>query len=585
MTAPECIEALKRLHNIGNGSEKKNPKGNSKAVNFDRLDNVTRQLGDSADPQTSDTRGLGQDAVHVLPSADIQDSLEQLPTAQSRKDMRSFTQRLFDTESFDVLHTVSVLTESSDRIPWLCVEPEEYEDALQGRELGGVSTFIKGAERMAKPPAESANAVLESAVLVSEPDPIESPSPQVAFGNSDPSMIRVQTPECLSYFTLGKIEAIKEAITEHGFRGFFDDQDFLRRLGRPSTSMKLAAFEDGSVNEGERMLTFATQSIVHVLGSVNNLLSSFRDPPYAWGDAYNEFTSKISGEPPSALRTLLSLSSFAKTSAAFFQLKQVDSHPANILPSLRMSLRKIERSRFTYHYPMYSLNAPGLRGSVCEGRKVPESLDLADILHLVNTILAALVAFVPLCDPFEWAAIQKYRAEGRVVTSNYSRDINPWSDKLNRRIIDLIDALEDDMLLSLTRQLIRVVLSHYRRSRWASKHIEPDNEREEATFGIDKNLFDSWMEHRAVDNENNVATHDRHNSPMFGRIHSYFTVLELLRTVMLKEWNGKAHIPKHGLVAGAAGCLQALCESIVRPLSLQADYLRRSKCGKGWVKR
>lgn len=481
--------------------------------------------------------------------------------------MRSFAQRLFDTKSFDALHTVSVLTESSDRIPWLCIEPEECEDALRGEDLGRVSTFMKGAERMAKSPAESVNAVLESAVFVSEPDTSDSPSPQVSFGHSDPSMIRVKTPECLSYFTLGNIEAIKEAITEHGLRGFFDDQDFLRWLGRPSTSMKLAAFQDGSVNEGERILAFATQSIVHVLGSVDHLLSSFRDPPYAWGEAYNEFTSKISGEPePSAVRTLLSISSFAKTSAAFSQLKQVDSHPANILPSLRMSLRKTERSRFTYHYPMYSLNVPGLRGSVCEDPKVSESLDLADILHLVNTVLAALVAFVPLCDPFEWAAIQKFRSEGRVVTSNHSRDINPWGDKLNRRIIDLIDALEDNMLLSLTRQLIRVALSHHRRSRWASEHIEPDIGRQEPTFGIDKNLFDSWMEHRAVDDENNVATLDRHVSPMFGLIHSYFTVLELLRTVMLKEWNGKAQIPKNGLVAGAAGCLQALRESIARLL-------------------
>ena len=581
----ESIEALKILHKIGNGSErKKKLKRNSKSANFDPSHNITRQLGDSASPQAGDIRGLGRDAVHVLPSTDVQGSLEQIPTAQSRKDMRSFTQRLFDTKTFDALHTVSVLTESSDRIPWLCIEPEECEDAPQGKDLG-VSTCVKGAERMVKSPAESVNAVLDSAVFVPEPDILNSPSNQTSFGHHDLSMARIKIPECLSHFTKENIEAIKEAIAENGLRGFFDDQDYLRSIGRPNIPMKLEAFQDGSMNEGDRTLAFATQSIIYVLGSVDHLLSSFRDPPYAWGEAYNEITPTTSRKlEPSTLRTLLSVTSFAEIWAAFSHLKQVDSHPANILPSLRMSLVKTERLRFTYHYPLYSLNVSELCGSVREDWKVSGSLDLADILHLVNTVLAALVASVPLCNPNEWNAIQKVRSEGRVVTSNHS--VAEPTYMVNKQMLDLIDALEDDMVLSLTRQLIRVALSHYRRSRWASGAIRLDNERDEPVFGADENLFDSWMEHRAIDDQNNgTATHHMHVSPLVSRVHSYCTVLELLRTIMLKEWNGKAQIPKNGLVAGAAGCLQAMCEFYREAtLSLQADHLCRSEGGKGWLR-
>ncbi|KAL8797812.1 MAG: hypothetical protein Q9195_000164 [Heterodermia aff. obscurata] len=557
-TLLEDIEDLKILHRIGTGSEKrKKPRRTSKMVNFNRSETITRQLGDSTSPQT-DNNGLGRDAIHVLPSTDVQDSLEQLPKAQSRKDMKSFAQRLFDTKVFDSLHTVSVLTESSDRIPWLSIEPE-CNDVLQGKNLGRVSPCVKGTERMAKLPTESVNLVLNSAVFVSEPHIVDSPSSQTSFGHSDPSMIRAKVSG-LSHFTLDNIEAIKEAITEHGLRGLFDEQDYLRSIGRPSMPMKLAAFQDGSTNERERTLAFATQYIVNVLGSVDHLLSSFRDPPYAWGEAINESTSTASrGPETSALRTLLSITSFAETWAAFSYLKQVDSHPANILPSLRMSLLETERFRFTYHYPIYSLNVPELRGSVCEDRKISGTLDLGDILHLVNIVLAALAASVPLCNPDEWWAIQKFRSEGRVVTSNPLRD--------NKQMFDLVDALEDDMVLSLTRQLIRVALSHYRRGRWAADHIESDKQREEPIFGIEKNIFDSWMEHRAVDNQNNGSvTHHIGVSPRISRAHSYCTVLELLRTVMLKEWNGKALIPKNGLVAGAAGCLQALCGSTVRLL-------------------
>ena len=565
-TVHECIDDSKTLHNIGNGSEKrKKLKRNSKSVNFDASDNITRQLGDSGSPQTSDTVRLDRDLVHVLPSTDVHGTLEDLPTAQSRRDMRSFSQRLFDTKKFEELHTVSVLTESSDRIPWLCMEPEECEDVLQGGDIGRVTSDVKGAERMVKSPTESVSAVLDSSVFVSEPDTVESPSSQISFGHSDLSMMGVKAPECLSYFTLHNIEAIKEAITEHGLRGFFDDQDYLRSVGRPSMSMKLDAFQDGSTNQCERSLAFATQSIVNVLGSVHHLLLSFRNPPYAWGEAYNKFRELN----PSPLRTLLTVASFAEIWAAFSILKQVDSHPANILPSLRMSLVKTERFRFTYHYPIYSLNAE-LRGSVCEDPKVSGSLDLADIIHLVNVVLAALVASVPLCNPYEWDLIQKFRSEGRVVTSNHARDTAKWNpllDTVNKQMMDLVDALEDNMVLSLTRQLIRVALSHYRRSRWATDHSKSNSEQEELVFGIGENLFDSWMRHNAIDSQNNDTTaHDMHISPLFSRVHSRCTILELLRTVMLKEWNGKAQIPRYGLVAGAAGCLQALCESTVRLL-------------------
>ena len=550
-TAPECIDAPKILRNLGNGPEKKKKlKRNSKSADFDPLDNIARQFGDSASPQPSITRRLGGDAAHVLPSTDVQGSPEQLPTAQSKKDMRSFTQRLFDSKTFDALHTISVLTESSDRIPWLCVEPEEYEDALQRKDLRRISTCMKGAECMVKSSAGSVNEVLDSAVLVSEPDALNSPSSQISFGYSDLSTSRIKTSECLSHFTLENIKAIKEAITQHGLRGFFDDQDYLRSVGRPSMPMKLAAFQGGSTKEGERTLAFATQSIVHVLGSVDHLLSSFRNPPCAWSEALSESGRKFGY---STLRTALSIASFADIWVAFSILKQVDSHPANILPSLRMSLVKTERFRFIYHHPTYSLNVTELHGPLTG------SLDLADILHLVNTILAALVASVPFCNPYEWHEIQKARSDGRVVLSNAS---DPVGETVNARTTDLVDALEDDMVLSLTRQLIRVALSHYRRSRWAS-----DNEREELIFGIDRNIFDLWMEHRAIDNYNNGgATHDTRHLPEDSRAHSYCTVLELLRTVMLKEWNGKAQIPKNGLVAGAAGCLQALCESTVRLL-------------------
>lgn len=573
MTALECIETLKILHNISTGSErkKKKQKRTRKSVSFHQSDNITRQLGDSESSRTSDERELGPGEIHDLPNTDVQGSLEQPPTTQSRVDMSSFTQRLFDTEPFEALHTVSVLTESSDRIPWLSIEPEECEDALDGEILERASSCMKGAGRMVKSPAEPVNAVLDSAAFESEPDTVNSPSSQTSFGHSDPSKIRVKDPEYLSHFTLENIEAIKEAITEHGLRGLFDDQDYLRSIGRPSMPMKLAAFQHGPTNEGGRTLAFATQSIVHVLGSVDHLLSSFRAPPYAWGEAYNQSTSTIEYEPEnSARRTLFSIGSFAQTWDAFSQLKQVDSHPANILPSLRMSLLKAERLRFTYHYPMYSLNVPELRGSVSGNRKVPGSLDLADIIHLVNTVLAALVASVPFCNPDDWDVIRKFRSEGRVVTSNHSRDkvtSNPLRDIVNTQMFDLVDALEDDMILSLTRQLIRVALSHYRRGRWAYDQIVPDIDQEEPIFGIDENLFDSWMEHRAVDDQNNgTATHQQYISPTMSRVHSYCTVLELLRTVMLKEWDGKAQIPENGLVAGAAGCLQALCGSTVRLL-------------------
>lgn len=206
------------------------------------------------------------------------------------------------------------------------------------------------------------------------------------------------------------------------------DQDYNCLLGGLNISNLSPQYSPTKVNQARNAL--AVRSIIQILGNVDDLLSSFRTPPYSFNGVYEMSINFI--EYPSNPRTLAATSSFTTIWEAFSKLMRGNRFKSTMTLCLRSSLRKVERSRFVF-------GRSSLRESSNEdSQPFPDTLGASDIVHIVNIVLAALVASVPICSPEDWAKIRSFRSAGLVLpASEYSQD-----NVLHRRLLDVMESLE-----------------------------------------------------------------------------------------------------------------------------------------------
>ena len=330
-------------------------------------------------------------------------------------------------------------------------------------------------------------------------------------------------------------------IENDGAPGLCGDQKYNRLPGQLPMSNRPPL--NSSTRANQATTAPATLSTTKNLGGVDSLLSLSRALPYRSFIPTWRHLSKI--------------------------MRMHSNHRPRLISKLRSHLPQVERSRFVFAHS-------SLQGSSNEGlQPLPDTLGGPDIVQIVNIILAALVASVPICSPHAWAVIQSFHSAG--LSYEYHQH-----HILHEIGMHVMDSLQDDLVLSLTRQLIRLNMVYTARRRIAFSQCPHHLTHEEPCYDTDSNLLDFWMDHRATDDYfNATATVDERIAPHCCRSHSYFTVLELFRTVLMKEWDGKARVPTNGLVAGAADCLQGLCKSFVYHVChALLNYCADRKAGK-----
>lgn len=443
-------------------------------------------------------------------------SLGWLPPKQQKKDSRSFTQVLFDTTSFRTLH--STLTE---------------EAGLSSCPSASLPTFATHG-------------------LGSMPNSSFTNESSVTTTKVPKSQTQNQPP--LSHLSVNSVNKLRIAIgNEEITSGFHDVKKYLRSIGHSTVPARGTAFQAGSTAQGKKVVLLR-RSINHVFGSAENLLVSFEGRAYACGGSFGQTVFRVGNRLFQDAQTVMKINSFMEIWKTLRYLMHVDIIPTNILSNLRLSLLEVERSRFVYYHPDYKLNLK-LEVPRCYNRKGKEgSFDVADILHIVNIALAALVASVPFCSIKEWNEIRRCRSMGRMLQNH-----DPQLGYFNKELPGVVDSLEDEPSLSLMRQVTRLAMSYSIRGHQANKHYGRCGRHEAPIFKIDYNIFDAWMEYRINDTYSyrpkelceGILIEKAH-------VHAYSAIIEFLKTVILKEWDGKPFVPRYGLVAGAAGCLQAI---------------------------
>ncbi|KAI9808887.1 MAG: hypothetical protein M1827_007162 [Pycnora praestabilis] len=198
----------------------------------------------------------------------------------------------------------------------------------------------------------------------------------------------------------------------------------------------------------------------------------------------------------------------------------------------------------------------------------------ADAAHIITLCLNCLGAALPQPRHEVWEAIHKLRAQGKIV---------PEADELaargsayldTRAYIDVseisqcIDIFEDEMALRLVRRVVRAVAArnHFTESltnrsersspRGLMKVVTEQLERRHQ-LDVERTLsFKSTSE----DEQSNATSSQPTSTSIFGRSLLSATIVEWIRSVILKDWDGKSKVNKWGTVGASIEMLSSLYE-------------------------
>ena len=381
----------------------------------------------------------------------------------------------------------------------------------------------------------------------------------VSQSHVDASIEPIQHPQALSHFNRNNVNALSE--TFNAFRRSSEDDIYLREdMGRTDACrLDGCASRPPNAEKFEDLLAFSVQSITYVLSNIEPLLQSF-----------------LSEHPGQHELRTVSVDNFDSMSEVFRLLNRLDVHPRAILPSLWVIAGKL------YLPGIARFNAPakegGRSGKQRYSNNLPstpraefqECLGTLETCHIAKIILAALVGSVPQCDDGMWPAICKLRASGKVVPG--SSVTNPSTDDKTNELITIVHAFENEMALSLLLRLLRSLAGrHY------ITDILQDQSLEQRKNDIDHDhpfTFQCFVRYVAY-NDLKLHVADSGMRPTLkgvgfdtlGELQSagnkhvpLLSLIEWLRTVILKEWDGKAEVLKCGAIGAALELLSEICK-------------------------
>ena len=370
----------------------------------------------------------------------------------------------------------------------------------------------------------------------------------------------IRPPQALARFTLENIKALV-AVIWAGSPRFHDEYHFLRFMGRTAPQVRISSFVSGTTTQHEMTIAFGIQSIISVLGRAEALQRSFIASPEV--DVPN---LKCSVE-------------FAEMVQAFRLLMKIDHHPRQIFPSLWVSCGKIYLPKFirSRNSPLKGCKSFGSDCTLSNNTLIESSMNedvLGDVeaAHIAKIVFSALVASAPQCSPEIWSEFRSLRAHGRIVP-DLSRH-----DQTSRHLhVKLLDSFEDEMALGLMKRLIKAIAARRCVSEM-SRHqdLAFTNGEKCAPNTIDflniliNELFDSSITNsitkssdsgeapvKAVDVSDLRRSTDWHE---FSERSFHVAVLvEWLRSVIIKEWDGRAVVSRWGTVGGALEFMSHLC--------------------------
>lgn len=426
------------------------------------------------------------------------------------------------------------------------------ESANSGRELENVKTSGNEGKAHEAANIEEKDSTTGTAALSSRFSQLNSQFERPGLAGMRPShktSVSVASPfkpdpnlpaQSLSHFTSANIMALVGAKGSH--RRAMREQwqlDFLGRTDLPPRS------SEGNLYG--KFLAYSDQSIVHILSNVDALLRSF-------------LHSDNSNTSPQVVWSY----DFASMVDLFRKLRCIDMHPRKIFPSLWVSAGRLYPvSTATNKRRSLTISELGLISLDRPPASQGDSLSDLEACHVVKIILAALVASVPKLIPMGWLAVRKLHASGQIAPF-VDVDNSPAEKKMIGDLVVTLHAFENELALSLVVRLARAIgVRHHRAQANALAEDRKNSCRDfPPTFSrviIYVNAADA-LKIRVADKGGHPSVKggewtDPEVEPMTRHPKEWPIIIEWLRAVIVKEWDGNAKIAKGSAVGGALGLL------------------------------
>ncbi|EEA28372.1 HECT domain protein [Talaromyces marneffei ATCC 18224] len=194
-----------------------------------------------------------------------------------------------------------------------------------------------------------------------------------------------------------------------------------------------------------------------------------------------------------------------------------------------------------------------------------EPLSDADAAHMLTVVFFALITFLPKVDGQTWRGIQQIREAGTVLPEAQMQKLDAKSTAL---VVSVTDKLEHDLALRLVHRLVRALtarLAFYEISKTkALPSVDVKKRRDRSVLDL---LYDNLREHheslkKAAEGDGQTVAID---TPVAAAM-----IVEWIRTLFLKEWDGKPEIPRSEAAGGAIQILSSMYKNRHR-LGLEAE--------------
>ncbi|KAI9762429.1 MAG: hypothetical protein M4579_000405 [Chaenotheca gracillima] len=348
-------------------------------------------------------------------------------------------------------------------------------------------------------------------------------------------------PQSLSHLTIANTEALVGLAKSSASSASEDHEAALKQRGRAGQAAQIKSTE--SVVRHQQAMAFTGQSIFYGLGNADAVLKSFRD---------STDLSKTSAESDllrKALRSLLKQRYNLVFHSLWLGLGHLFNAPPELIPPKSPRLR-----------PALS-NATVTIGSSSpreDDATVPlKHFDDSEAAHVIMLSLEALAAALPQHLSDAGFALRTVRSHGKIGPDVSLEKADATVVHKAREVLSCLDALESGQPLRLVARMSRAISAreYYTEAlRTKSQTQEPLMTIPTEEMHLKKLLLNSIERaYNADDQKPDAITGIKWSLPTM--------TVEWVRTIILKEWDGKPEISRFGIVGGAVTFLSYLYEA------------------------
>ncbi|KAF7715849.1 Uncharacterized protein PECH_008506 [Penicillium ucsense] len=332
-------------------------------------------------------------------------------------------------------------------------------------------------------------------------------------------------------------EAWQEELDRMQFTGNFENPDW-----RYATPSQRQAFP------------FLAQSTFFILGNSTQTLQSFGRDGVHPDQTSNKMSKSLDvARLRAALQHLFSLCPWDIALHSLWNLtEKLFVPPDDVTYSARPSRRSSRSSTMS--------SAPPIVRRLSETAN-NDHLSDADAAYIATITFFVLISTVPSLDNTTWRGLLRMRASGKVASA---ADLEKLGPELAQKAMDATDQLEHDLGLRLIHRLVRALVARlaYSEITKARQIYSLDAPKQRRA-----NVLDRIIDHLSEQQAHHLSTGGQPESPS-----PIALIVEWLRTLLLREWDGNPELSRSSAAGGAVQILALMYQARNRLGLLSEDF-------------